>query len=178
MGETVPNQEILVSHLCRNDSAKWNNVFLWFVENRFELIDNKSTNKVFLKALMLAIAKNVDVTLTDWYGNFPLMLAVTFDDKDSILTLIKRDANVNQDKYGWTTVHEAAYHGNIDACATLLENDANIDAANHTGWTPLMTAAINGKRNVYKFLITKGADEIRTNNFGETAAQLANFQQR
>merc|ERR1712098_340499 len=86
--------QIYVSHLCRNDSTKWNDVFLWFAENRHKL--NKSTNKVFLKAVMLTIAENVDVTLTDRHGISPLMLAAAFDDKDSIVVLIKRGANVNQ----------------------------------------------------------------------------------
>merc|ERR1712098_681531 len=73
VGETMPNQEELVSHLCRNDLAKWKNLFLWFAENWREL-RNESADKVFLKALMVAIAENVAVKFTDRHGYSPLML--------------------------------------------------------------------------------------------------------
>jgi len=178
VGDTMPNQEKLVSNLRRNDSEKWNDVFLWFAGNWSELM-NKPNNKTFLKALMLAIAENVDVKLTDPLGWSPLMLAAMFDDKDSILALIKRGANVNQRNISrWTALHFAAVYGNIDACATLLDNNANIDAADHGGYTPLMDAANVGRKNNYKFLIKKGADQNHTDDFGRTASQLARFQQR
>jgi ankyrin repeat protein len=175
VGETLPNQEELMSHLRQNDSVKWNGVFLWFAANCFKL-KNKSTNKPFLKALMFAIAENVAVTFTDRKGLSPLMLAAAFDDKDSILALIKRDANVNQqDNYGWTSLHIAAAYGNIDACADLLDKDADIDLVDNFGWTPLITAAFDGNKNMYKFLIKKGADETLTTDSGATAAQLTRF---
>jgi len=178
VGETMPNQEKLVSHLRRNDSAKWNDVFVWFVDNSYEL-KHKSTNKVFLKALMFAIAENIAVKFTNRYGHFPLMLTTAFDDKDSILALIKRHTNVNQqDNFGRTALHFAAHYGNIDACATLLDKDADIDAVDHDGYTPLMFAAINGEKNMYEFLIAKGAYQTLTNNNGRTASQLAGFQLR
>jgi len=178
VGETVQNQEVLVSHLRKNDSSKWSDVFVWFVENKFELV-NESNNKVFLKALMLAVAENVDVTFTAAYGYSPLMLAAMFDDKDSILTLIKRGANVNQQSNsGRTALHIAALYGNIDACATLLDNNANIDAVTRYGETPLMETRFLGKKNMYEFLIEKGADQTRTNNGGKIASQLTRFQSK
>jgi hypothetical protein len=183
VGEKMPNQEELVSYLRRNNSAKWNDVFLWFNENRHELIDKQSTNKLFLKTLVLAIAENVAVKFmcrkwNDEYAYSPLMLAAVFDDKDSILALIKRGANVNQYHIGRKALHIAALYGNIDACATLLDNDADIDAVTSSEWTSLMYAAWCGKKNVYEFLKEKGADQTRTNNFGRTASQIADFQQR
>merc|ERR1712098_737113 len=139
VGETMPNQKILVSHLRENDFAKWNGVFVWFAGNWFELMRNKSKYKLFLKTLMLAIAENVSVTLTTRNGESPLMIVSVFDDKNSILALIKRGANVNQqNNFGETALHSAADYGSIDVCAILLDNDANIDAVNHSGWTPLM----------------------------------------
>jgi len=173
------NQEELVSYLRRNDSAKWNEVFVWIAGNVYSLIYKNKQNSVFLKELMSAIAENVTVTCTGWYERSPLMVAAIFDDKDSILALIKREANVNQqDVDGETALHIAAYYGNINACATLLNKNANIDAADVAGWTPLMDAAHNGEKQMYKFLIDKGADETLPNFYGTTASQLARFQQR
>jgi len=173
--KTIPNQSELVSHLRRNDSEKWNDVFVWCVKNWHKLIENKSK----FKALILAIAENVDVKFTDRDGYSPLMLAVALDDKDSILALIKRAANVNQQHdSGFTLLHFAVSWGNIDSCETLLDNNANIDVVDHSGNTLLMYAAINGEKNVYEFLIEKGADETRINNNGKTASQLVRFQQR
>ena len=152
---------------------------MWFAENRYELIENKSQNGVFVKKLMLTIAENIPVTSTYLYGRFPLMLAAFFDDTDSILALIKKGADVNQDNFGWTALHHATYDGNMNACETLLENGANINAVDHKGWTPLMYAANFGKKNheAYKFLIEKGADKTLRNHANETASQLYRFQE-
>lgn len=170
----LPNQEKLVSHLRRNDVAKWNDVFVWLAENDHEL--NKSQNASFLKELMLAVAQNVAVTFTAWFGYSPLIIAAKFDDVDSILTLIKRGANVYQrDYFGWTALHVAAQMSNINACAALLDAGTNVNVATRDGWTPLMRA---GQKKMFEFLIEKGANKDLTTDKGETAAQLARFQKR
>lgn len=169
----IPDQETLARYLR---VAKWNDVFVWFAENRTTLIANKSKIGPFLKKLMLATAENVPVTITAKYGCFPLMLAAAIDDTDSILALIKKGADVHQQNdFGATALHIAAYYGSLNSCETLLENKANIDAVNIIGGTPLMRAAFHGKENVFKFLIEKGANKNLTNNNGKTALQLARF---
>merc|ERR1712098_169379 len=137
----MPRQELLVWHLRRNLSTKWSGVFQWFVDNRHILTANKSQHGALLKKPMLAISENIAVTSRNQHGDSPMMLAALFDDTDSILALIKRNVDVNQQNdYGCTVLHFAARYGNINACKTLLDNKAKIDAR-CPNKTPLMWAA-------------------------------------
>lgn len=180
--EPMQKQKELVSHLHQNDSSKWIDVFVWFAENlggmspMSGLIKNKFQYDALIKKLLLEIAENIPVKFNRYiYGYSPLMIAAAFDDTDSIFTLLKRDADFNQqDDNGWTALHFAARYGSMNACAFLLENNADIDVRHNT-WTPLMCAAFFEVRNVYKFLIEKGADKTLTNNMDRTALQLLNF---
>jgi hypothetical protein len=167
----LPRQKELVSHLRRKGVAKWNDVFLWLAENDDEL--NTSQNAPFLKKLMLAVAENVPLTITAWFRFFPLRIAVLFDDVDSILTLIKRGANIYQkDNFGWTSLHVAASKGNVNACVALLDSNININVTTEDGWTPLMRAR---NKKMFEFLIDKGANKDLMTNIGQTASQLATF---
>jgi len=169
----IPQQEELVSHLRRNDAAKWNDVFVWLSNNRSNLIGNKCQNASFVKELMLTIAKNIDVAFGAMQTRSPLRVAAEFDDTDSILTLLERGANVHQNVLHFAVANNLSKRGNINACATLLENNANIDAVGPFGWTPLMFAARHGNKKAFEFLVERGADKNRIDNNGRTASQIA-----
>lgn len=169
----------LVSHLRRKDAAKWNSVFVWFVDNRNTLIQDKFRIDQFLKTLIFTTAEIVDVTFIGPHGYSILMISAMFGDSDSILSLIHRGADVNQqNNYGEASLHFAAENGDVNACATLLDENAKIDVSTHDQLTPLMFAALNGKKNVFEFLILKGANETLTDIDGQTASQLATFERR
>merc|ERR1712098_693187 len=54
----------LVLHLRQNNSAKWNDIFLWIASNWWKLMYRVRYHP-FLKALMLPIAENVPITITE-----------------------------------------------------------------------------------------------------------------
>merc|ERR1712098_120728 len=111
-----------------------------------------------------------------YFGYSPLNMAAVFDDADSILTLIERGADVYQtDYFGWTPLHVASSLGNIDACVALLDSSTNINVATSDGWTPLMRAA---NKNMFDFLIEKGANKNLTTHNGQTVYQLVRFKNR
>ena len=157
-----------MSYLRRDDVAKWNDVFSWLAYNHAEL--NTSQNAQFWKKLVLGVSENVPLTTTAWFGYFPLEIAAVFDDAESILTLIERGANVYQiNNFGWTSLHVAASLGNINACAALLDSNTNIDVATYEGWTPLMRCRT---KDMFEFLIEKGANRDLITNKGQTVLQL------
>jgi len=69
---------------------------------------------------------------------------------------------------GDTLLHLAAYEGHEEMCRLLLEHNAQIDAKNALGSTPLMVAVARNDRqahiNVCRLLIAKGAD-INAQNY-------------
>ena len=55
-------------------------------------------------------------------------------------------------------IHEAAAFGNIEAIKQHLAADADVNAKDRMGWTPLCEAAINGHKEIAELLIANGAD--------------------
>ena len=55
-------------------------------------------------------------------------------------------------------LHIAAYRGYEDIVQLLVDIDANIDARDEFGWTPIMYAVTGGRTNIIKVLVSKGAD--------------------
>ena len=55
-----------------------------------------------------------------------------------VVRLLMRGAMINvRDKSGWTPLHRAAARGHTEVVRFLLEQDADIDAVNSSGDTPL-----------------------------------------
>ena len=73
-----------------------------------------------------------------------------------------------------TPLHTAAAQGRRDMCEKLVNLKANIEAKNAMGFTPLVSAAINGHESVVATLLKAGSDKNVTTVKGETAATLAN----
>ena len=72
-----------------------------------------------------------------------------------------------------TPLHTAAAQGRRDMCEKLVNLKANLEAKNGLGFTPLVSAAINGDESVVTTLLKAGADKNATTIMGETAASLA-----
>merc|ERR1712098_665312 len=86
---------------------------------------------------------------------------------------IKRDADVNQkNNYFWTALHHTARYGSLNACETLLDNGANINATDNFGRTPRILAAYFEEKDMYEFLIKKEAEQLSTDRSGKTAEEF------
>lgn len=56
----------------------------------------------------------------------------------------------------------------------MLENGANTESRDNSGWTPLHFAIARGDANIVSLLIQKGADlESRTNDSGDSSLMIA-----
>ena len=58
-----------------------------------------------------------------------------------VATVIGMGVDVNYGEAGWTALHSAAGHGNLDMVTLLVAHGANIIAQNAIGETPLLCAA-------------------------------------
>jgi hypothetical protein len=69
------------------------------------------------------------------------------------------------DARGWSVLMVAAYNGNVDACRSLVDAGASVEAANLRGTTPLMYAFSSmiqtGDSAAFSYLLSAGADPAR-----------------
>ncbi|MDP2817682.1 MAG: ankyrin repeat domain-containing protein [Polaromonas sp.] len=76
-------------------------------------------------------------------------------------------------KTGWAPLHYAATSGSLAILSLLLDNHAYIDAESPNGSTPLMMAAMYGTPQAVKLLVDAGADPLLKNQQGLTAIDFA-----
>ena len=75
---------------------------------------------------------------------------------------------------GKSSIHQAAYDGDIQAIKQHLVDGMDVNAKDADGWTPLSTAAHEGHREVAELLIAKGADvNAKEDMFGLTPLHVA-----
>jgi len=72
------------------------------------------------------------------------------------------------------SIHVAAAVGNIEAVKQHLAAGANVNAKDDDGWTPLLYAAAEGRKEVAELLIANGAD-VNVNVYGTTPLHIAAF---
>ena len=140
----------------------------------------------FLKKLLEY--PNIDVNITDNYGNTPLHLASWFGNADIVWDLLfldevnevfpeRKESKLNdQNKYGETALHFAAkLSRKICVEVLLMRSDIQPNIKDHrAGNTPLHEAAKNGHTEVVKMLLAhQDINPNLRNDAGFTPLQLA-----
>ncbi len=70
----------------------------------------------------------------------------------------------------------AARYGHVEVVEMLIDQGADVNISNITGWTPFLKAALGGHVGIMKMLLAKGADPRATNKKGQNALALAQQQ--
>lgn len=123
-------------------------------------------------ARLLMDQPGIDLEARAPNGNTALMMAAFRKNRQAVLDMLKRGAQVNQK--GWTALHYAAAAGSVEICTILLDKYAYIDAESPSGMTPLMLAAREGQEEVVALLLEQGADAtLKDGGFHLTAAEFA-----
>ena len=131
----------------------------------------------------LLIAKGADINIKGSYdGRTPLMWAAQNSQK-TVELLLEKDAEVNVKGVDGMTAFIQSIFGILSGsvttavCDLLLEKGANVNdqltGADATGWTAIMFASSNGKLDLVKYLISKGADLNLKAKDGTSALSLA-----
>jgi hypothetical protein len=110
--------------------------------------------------------------------NKGLLEAAKAGNNEEIESLLKSGADVKnaRDNHGWTALSIAAFHGHIQACALLIEKEADVDSKDSARCTPLHWAAFNGHMHICQLLIHKGADPYATDASDEMPHNVAAIQ--
>ena len=123
------------------------------------------------------LAYGVDVDTEDEDGKTPLQHAIQFagkdrDNFDIIKILLKAGAQVNKPAniFGYTALHWAASNifTPVATVEILIKANANTEAKDMDGNTPLHVAAKNNRPDVIKGLLDAGAEKNAQNHYGYT----------
>ena len=127
-----------------------------------------------LRAVLDATPAAVNRRAPDGFS--PVALAAFFGQDAAVELLLQRgaDPNVPADNHMRVTALHAAVAGqHAEIALALLDHDADPNAVQQGGWTPLHQAADHGDTVLVKALLAAGASAAATNEAGVTAKALA-----
>ncbi|HEV2276291.1 MAG TPA: ankyrin repeat domain-containing protein [Acidobacteriaceae bacterium] len=110
-------------------------------------------------------------------GWSPLHLAAAFGGREAAALLLAHGAHVHQSSRN--PMHNQPLHAcialsrDLDTVRLLLDQGADVNAAQAGGYTPLHQAAAAGRRDLVELLLAAGADPARLCDQGKTPRQYA-----
>lgn len=122
------------------------------------------------KAFLVSLAPLLAVTvLLAQNAESRLIEAVTSGDRESVRSLLKQGANVNQKQLdGATALAWAVHYDNLELVKLLIAAGADVNAANDYGVTPLALACDNGSAVMVETLLNARAAPDKPRLDGET----------
>jgi len=124
---------------------------------------------------IILIDKSQNLNVLTPKGDNLVNLAAAYGSKLSLRHLIKKRRDVNHaNKLGETPLMQACRRESRECVELLLEANANLNAEDIRGWTPLMYAAEQySGAYLVRMLLDRGADPKKTNKAGQTALDIA-----
>jgi ankyrin repeat protein len=128
------------------------------------------------EAVRLLLDAKASVNALDSAGQTALMMASTAGSPAVVRLLLERGADARVlTKRNESALGNAGTAGNVEVVRLLLEHGADVNARNIRGYSPLMLAASSDTMpvDVVKLLLAKGADATFTDDYDDTARDLA-----
>jgi ankyrin repeat protein len=123
------------------------------------------------------LVQHIDVDYLSSSGESALICAIRMNQIEAIKLLLHLGANPNlkqPNKNEWTPLFSSVYQGRLEATKVLVGiGQADVDALDKDGNTPLHIAERYDKLEIFKYLLSVGADYKIKNKKGFTAAQYA-----
>ncbi len=80
---------------------------------------------------------------------------------DIVRLLLKHKAELNtKDASGWTPLHVASAHNDVELVRLLINRGARLNATDNQGHSPLKWARETGSRDVFSYLKSQGGKEF------------------
>jgi len=88
--------------------------------------------------------------------------------------LLKHKAELNtKDASGWTPLHVASAHNDVELVRLLINRGARLNATDNQGHSPLKWARETGSRDVFSYLKSQGGKEFDSSSSSTTTAAAA-----
>lgn len=115
--------------------------------------------------------RRTDVNIENESRETPMMYLALMGETARLRDLHARGGQIN--RVGWSPLHYAASKGHEETVRYLLSQKAIVNAPAPDGTSPLMMAALSGKRAVVDVLLAAGADPSMQNAQGLSPADWA-----
>jgi ankyrin repeat protein len=117
-----------------------------------------------LEAVQVLLEHHADVNLKSITGKTPLyrLISSVSSQEGKVVDIVRRlveygaDPNI-RDYDDSTALHQASFHGSLEAARLLLSYGAKLDGKDSRGRTPFHVAASNGHDDITKLLLEHGA---------------------
>lgn len=143
-------------------------------DEQFELADelHRAAERGQPENINRILDDGIDVNIRDRDGKTALHWA---KDQSVGKALLERNAMIDaHTRTGYSPLHSAARHGDVELVELLIEHGADVNAANRNfALTPLHMAVDDGRINVASVLISNGADVNATDWIGMTPLAMA-----
>jgi ankyrin repeat protein len=135
-----------------------------------------------IKILKYFVSREMDFTENTPEDFSPLQLAVRYNQMTALKLIVyylKRKTRksladlLNESTDLFTAMHIAVKENHEEMLRFLVENDANVNAADEKGWTPLHLACLCGHLNTVTYLIANDANVNAVKGDGCTPLHLA-----
>ncbi|XP_048251786.1 uncharacterized protein LOC124123099 [Haliotis rufescens] len=125
------------------------------------------------KALVEYLLPKTDIDIRGYMGWTPLMTAAWCGLKDVFDVLVSKGADITLTDDDNDNILNLACRGGNKALLEYVLQKIHINIRGYMGWTPLMTAAWSGKKDVFDFLVSKGAEMTLTDDDNDNILHLA-----
>ena len=139
---------------------------------------HRSVDRGDIEGIRQELQAGVSPEATDYRNKTPLIMAAEQGKMDLVEFLVlEAGANVNAtalpEQGEVTALRYAIGNDDYQMVRFLINNGAEVNLANSRGWTPIMTAARVGNRDIMELLIENGADIRVRDNDGQTPLRVA-----
>ncbi|XP_046333914.2 serine/threonine-protein phosphatase 6 regulatory ankyrin repeat subunit A-like [Haliotis rufescens] len=143
------------------------------------VVDNNGDSLLHLachggnKAVVQHLVSPSNINTRGEKGWTPIMIAAASGHQSVFDLLVAKQADLSLVNNNGNSLLHLACRGGNKAIVSHLVSPSNINTRGHIGWTPIMTAALNGHQSVFDLLVAKQADLSLVNNNGYSLLHYA-----
>lgn len=123
--------------------------------------------------MRLFLAQGANINQVNANGESALALAAWKGNLEVVKWLLERGANINSGPRQWSALHYATFAGHRKIFDYLIAQGADINALSTNGSSPLMMAVYEGREDLARALVEKGANTAVKNDWGDGALEWA-----